>query len=419
MGVFFERMQGNDIYGVATSPPFDPSLGLGDPYFSTPGKNWNTGVSILPTELIFAPGALSLGKVYRAPATAQFSLGIQREVTHSVIWVVQYVGNVAWHQDAGSYINNMNPSVGYVLIGAGTPGLCAVPNNVTCADARMVAGDSGGHYGSDPVTSFSNNGGMNPYRAFPGYGGIGQNVNQTNQNYNGFQTAVRIQNRWGLSGEIDYTYSHEIDIISVDNGGGNQLSNPWFFKYDKASGQYDRRHMISANYVYKMPFFNKSTGLVKTFAGGWSIAGTVIDETGVPFAPGMNLNYDPIGLGGSYANRPNQAAKVTYPKKFTEWFDYTDFSAPTPSWAGGPNLGFGNAGRDAIVGPSRVNFTTSLYKSFAIVGSAHFDLRFESFNTFNHTEFQNLNSSFNASGAAGITSTWDPRNLELGGRFVF
>ncbi len=43
---------------------------------------------------------------------AQFSLGVQREVTPSVIWVVQYVGNVAWHQNTGTNINNLNPNVG-------------------------------------------------------------------------------------------------------------------------------------------------------------------------------------------------------------------------------------------------------------------------------------------------------------------
>lgn len=34
-------------------------------------------------------------------------------------------------------------------------------------------------------------------------------------------------------------------------------------------------------------------------------------------------------------------------------------------WNGGPNLGFGNAGRDIVVGPGRTNFGTNLYKSFA------------------------------------------------------
>ena len=48
-GTFYERIQGNDIFGVATSAPFDPSLGLNNVYFSQPGKRWNTGAVIQPT----------------------------------------------------------------------------------------------------------------------------------------------------------------------------------------------------------------------------------------------------------------------------------------------------------------------------------------------------------------------------------
>ncbi len=88
----------------------------------------------------------------------------------------------------------------------------------------------------------------------------------------------------------------------------------------------------------------------------------------------------------------------------------------------GPNQGFGNAGKDAVVGPGRVNFTTSLYKSFAMTERAHFELRIESFNTFNHTQYNSLNTGGPAdqNGSFGqVTNTWDPRTLEMGGKFVF
>ena len=101
-------------------------------------------------------------------------------------------------------------------------------------------------------------------------------------------------------------------------------------------------------------------------------------------------------------------------------------------WLGGANQGFGSARKDAIVGPSRVNFTTSLYKSFAMTERAHIELRFESFNTFNHFQPNNLNVSgpdrsfldsggnpWGSSQFGQITSAWDPRVLELGGKFIF
>jgi hypothetical protein len=123
--------------------------------------------------------------------------------------------------------------------------------------------------------------------------------------------------------------------------------------------------------------------------------------------------------------------KMKYPKKMAGYFNTAGFSEPVPSWLGGPNMGFGNAGKDAIVGPGRVNFTTSLYKSFALTERAHIELRFESFNTFNHTEPYGINSTYNPSNGTPsttlnkgntfgqVTGTWDPRALELGGKFVF
>ncbi|HEY1257428.1 MAG TPA: carboxypeptidase-like regulatory domain-containing protein [Terracidiphilus sp.] len=408
-GTFYERIQGNDIFGVATSAPFDPSLGLNNVYFSQPGKRWDTGAVIQPTSLIFAGAGDSIDTTYKAPAVAQYSLGVQHEVLPSVIWVIQYVGNIAWHQNIVNNINNANPNIGVVNVGT-----AASP---TYLDARQVSGDGGGKYGSDKSSSFGNLGGFNAFRQYQGYTSISQDQNQTNGSYNGFQTGLRVQNRWGLSGEIDYTYSHEIDITSYDR---TNVDNPWYFKYDKGSGQLDRRNILSANYIYKLPIATKSTGIVKTLAGGWEIAGTIVDESGTPVAVGSNIPYDTVGLGGGYTNRPNQSAKVHYPKTVAQWADLSVFSYPTPSWAGGANLGFGNAGKDALVLPGRVNFTTSLYKSFAIYGTARFELRFESFNTANHAEFNGMNTTYSPSGNDGnLTGTQDPRTLELGGKFVF
>lgn len=63
------------------------------------------------------------------------------------------------------------------------------------------------------------------------------------------------------------------------------------------------------NYIYKLPIF-KASGLTHSVLGGWELAGTIIDETGVPTIPAMSLNYDTIGLGGGYTNRPSASGKV-------------------------------------------------------------------------------------------------------------
>ncbi len=423
-GTFYERLQGNDIYNAATTPPFAFNPSGSNVYFSSPAKSWVTGLAAAnPT---FPSGLTNLANVYKAPAVAQFSFGVQHEVKPSLIWVVQYVGNLAWHQNIERNINNfpLNEDMN-VRCDAGdgndkyTGDVCPASTLTgTALNANQAPKNAAG--GAPTQLAIAN-----LYRSFPGYGGINQEENTTNGNYNGFQTGLRVQNKWGLSGEIDYTWSHEIDITTYDLG---PVSNPFNLKYDKGSGALDRRQMLNANYVYNLPFFAKSAGLVKSVLGGWELAGTVIDETGVLPAnqgPGLSISYDPVGLDGGYTNRPNVNGRVHYTKKYSpasgqnEWFNISQFSAPIPAWLGGPNQGFGNARKDAIIGPNRVNFTTSLYKSFAMTERAHVELRFESFNTFNHFEPNGMNVSYNASQFGQITSAWDPRVMELGGKFVF
>jgi Carboxypeptidase regulatory-like domain len=417
-GTFFERMQGNDIYNAATNSPFANNVNLGNPIFSAPGQNWLTGTNTAAsgTVPIFSTGVTSLAQDYRAPAVAQFSLGVQHEVMPSMIWVVQYVGNLAWHQNVNRHLNTFPLS--------------------TDPFTRCKSGDGSSHYlngSTNPdaacTVGFPNPGGADAFRTYQGYADIKQQENTTNGDYNGFQTGLRIQNKWGLSGEIDYTWSHEIDITTYDL---NDVSNPWNLKYDKGSGALDRRSMLGGNYVYNLPFFTKSSGLVKSILGGWELAGTFTDVTGtIPANQGLGLalTYDPIGLDGGYTNRPNVVGKIHYLKQThgaRQWFDPSAFGAPVPAWLGGPNQGFGNAGKDAVIGPGRVNFTTSLYKSFAITERAHIELRLESFNTFNHFEPNGLQTALGLdndlkpnNNFGQITSAQDPRNLELGGKFVF
>jgi hypothetical protein len=54
------------------------------------------------------------------------------------------------------------------------------------------------------------------------------------------------------------------------------------------------------------------------------------------------------------------------------------------------------------------------------VGEPHyFDLRFESFDTFNHTEFKDLNTTLGSGNFGQVNSAWDSRVFQLGGKFVF
>jgi TonB dependent receptor len=406
-GTFYERLQGNDIYGVANSNlPFEYVPSVSSVYYSNPHCSWqsnadttNSANCLSVTNLPILPASLTtLRTTYPPPAVAQFSFGVQHELRPSIIWVVQYVGNLAWHQNIDRHINTFPTNTSYLL-------------------RQQSVG-----YNGQSLTNF---GLLNALRTYQGYGNINQEENTTNSTYNGFQTEIRLQNKWGLSGALDYTYSHNIDLT---DGDLNNVANPWNLKYDKSGSGYDRRQIFQANYIYALPIFAKSSGLLHSVLGGWQLAGTFVDETGEPAAAGLGGVTDPVGLGGNgqYTVRANVVGKVSYHHKVGNWFSTpgTDGGAdplgdPTPGYLGGPNLGFGNGRRDTFIGPGRVNFTTALYKNFAVTERAHFEFRAESYNTFNHTEFNAIGTTTGGGNYGQATGDWAPRVLQLGSKFVF
>jgi hypothetical protein len=143
-------------------------------------------------------------------------------------------------------------------------------------------------------------------------------------------------------------------------------------------------------------------------------------ESGTP-QPIAYTGLDTLGLGGGTNNRPNLESKVSYPKKIGAWFNKSSFQDPTAPWNGGTNQGFGNAPKDAVVGPGRFNWNLSLFKNIPL--TAHegpmIELRFESFNTFNHTQFQNIDTNSGDGNFGGVTGDYGPRTLELGGKIRF
>ena len=156
----------------------------------------------------------------------------------------------------------------------------------------------------------------------------------------------------------------------------------------------------------------------RTVLGGWEVSGVTVAQTGIP----QSITYngpDTLGLGGGTTNRPNIVGRVSYPKTRLAWFDKTAFAAPVAPWAGGTNQGFGNARKDAIVLPGLLNFNLAAFKSFTFTEGVRLEVRFESFNTFNHTQFQNIDAGTNNATFGQVTSSYDPRSLQLGGKFSF
>ena len=95
------------------------------------------------------------------------------------------------------------------------------------------------------------------------------------------------------------------------------------------------------------------------------------------------------GRSGRRIHQPSQRQRQSaLPRRSrTQWFDTSAvLGCRFRRGSADPTRASATPARTPIVGPGRVNFTTSLYKSFAMTERAHFELRFESFNTFNHFE---------------------------------
>jgi hypothetical protein len=395
-GTFFERMQGNDIYNIATAAPFSNTPSLNNVTFANPFLSWQTGAALSQAQLPVVPqGMTTLDPRYPAPGVAQYSLGIQREIVPSIVLASQYVGNVGWHQNVILPINEFPLS--------------------TSLATRQLAGDGKLTTAQSTLA-----------RTFPGYNNIREQTNQATTSYNSLQVGLRQQSRHGLSYEIDYTWSHQIDT-QIGSADLTQVSNPFSLGYDKGSGNLDRRHILNLNYIYDIPLFAHSNGLTHSLLGGWTFSGTMIRSTGLPWAGNNAPGYggsDTVGLGGDYTIRPDFNGKVQYPKARNskgvyQWVSPSGFSAPVASWNGGPNLGFGNAHKDVVVGPGRTNFSTNLYKAFHITEGTRFELRAETFNTFNHTQFNAFRNNYSGSDFGEVSGVQDPRTFELGGKFIF
>jgi hypothetical protein len=91
---------------------------------------------------------------------------------------------------------------------------------------------------------------------------------------------------------------------------------------------------------------------------------------------------------------------------------------------------FGNTGRNSLHGPG-LNFTNlAIMKDILVKEQMRFELRLETFNTFNHVNFNNLQGSFGSGGSTTnvnssqfgrVTSDSNigPRFVQLGAKFYF
>ena len=405
-GAMYERIQGNDMYNAGPNIPFSSSVSFNNVELNNPSTFLANGSTAVAPITVASITGLAVNQ-YKPPVAYQWSAGVQHSLASRTVLAVMYVGNQSRHQN---YYQDINlPSQSNLLgVMAGT----TQRNNVN-------------HY--------------------LGFGSIDMSTNGANAHYNGLQVDLNSQIKRDLSLRVFYTLSRSIDpSISTGTGGGGgdltHIANPYQgWQYDVGRSGYDRLHNLSFNFIYNLPIMRHSSNAVaRTLVGGWEFSGIVTIESGTPLnvtlSSGLPVpntgqcgnpatvpscgNYDQGGNGVGASNRPDKVGAITAPHTKQQWISAAaGFAYPTPGT-------FGNLGYDSIDGPGRDNWNLSLFKNFVIneARGSQFELRLETFNTFNHPQINGYNTLAWSPGNTSFgqpNSFFDGRIVQLGGKISF
>jgi Carboxypeptidase regulatory-like domain len=375
-GIMYERIQGNDMYNAGPNIPFSSSVTFNNVSLSNPNASILTGSTLAAPVTVSSITGLAYSD-YKSPASYQYSFGIQREVWANSVLSVAYVGNQSRHQNDYRDVN--------------LPATSVLPS--------LIAG----------TVSY------NTVLPYAGFNSIKLSENAQNAHYNGLQVELHAKIARDLTLQTAYTLSRAVDP-ATSTGGGDlyTVSNPYNRAYDNGPSGLDRTHIGLVNFIYEVPFFRTSSNrFLRTSVGGWEVSGIVTMQSGLPLNITLGGSQGSNGLANG-TNRPDVNGNVSYPQKVLQFFDTAAFSSPAPG-------AWGSLQKGAIRGPGRDNWNISLFKNFLLSESrnSRFELRIETFNTFNHTQFKDVSSSFSSSNFGQVTSTWDPRVFQLGGKLIF
>ena len=364
------------------------------------------------------------------PYAQQWSFSVQRELPWNTLATFAYVGSKGTHLTAELQVNQLLPvNSAQNPFNPGQPltlDICQGFNQgiFTVNGQSITAGQPGftsllaacnGVVNQIPTPNSLRQPG---YAIAPGVGQIFSLQNIANSNYNAFQFTLR-HTKGPLTLGLSYSYSHSIDDSS-DRTSANFV-NAYDLAQNRASSDFDQRHLLNLSYIYQLPLLrwaekfggwadsdptNQIAGhgmsdAQKAFWNGWELSGITLFASGTPFSVingGSSSGISSLDNAG--------VAAVSGPGSYPDLFLNAPPMQPilaTGKVASviGPVIGnpgmfvapqgltYGNAGRNFLNNPSRVNFDMSIAKSFNFKKEGtSLQFRFETFNTFNHTQFR-------------------------------
>jgi hypothetical protein len=346
--------------------------------------------------------------------------GVQRDLTHSWLLDLSYVGNSGINEIIVNDINQAPAGGVYPLDLAAEAGVATAPVRVPYANFSMIAG-------------------ILPWAT---------------SDYNGLQAKVEKRFSNGLYLLESFTWSKAIDIAAQAlDGGGNcdncgngipSVQNIYNVSADRGISAYNRPFVNTTTAVWSLPvgkgqwLLPNANRVLDEFVGGWQATGIVSGRSGDPLdfdyrpGPTSDQSVSPLTpVDGRNAYRPNISGPILASNKsYLQYLNVTSFSTPPSAPTSGTTYNtFGNMPRNAVRGYDYWDVDMGLSKDFAITQRSHFQLRAEAFNLFNHTNFGDPNTQVPDTGAAlvqgqtgsfGVISSALPaRELQVAGKITF
>lgn len=411
----------------------------------------------------------------RSPQFEFFNFGLQREITHTITVTMNYVGSQSHFIAGASNIRGLQSGQldpRYLALGSylSQPATTA---NLAAAQAATGISLTVPYAGYSAAAAINGNATIAHMLTWkPQYAGVSDTfgVNSANANYNAFQFSLA-QSAWhGLTFNVNYTYSHNIDDAGTARSGyaipaqytlsGKAWSPD---RIDRSLSINSQPQNLSAYGVYESPFGKNKIGsnhfLVRALLGNWQMGHIFQYSSGLPLAitascnatqnvgqgtcmPDANPNY--TGGNGGVRQNGGWGSGITAATLGTKSY----LTGALPSTASGIGVGgaacgsttgpycnsgnymIGDLGRVApygLRGPSIYRLTSNLHRSFDITERAKFIFGVDCQNVTNHVTFGN-NSANNQIGVNVDTpSTFgtlnfasaDPRAFQFSGRFTF
>jgi hypothetical protein len=414
-----------------------------------PGSVFPLNVTSIPTKAVW-------------PYAQQWSFGVQQELPGNSVATFSYVGSRGTHLTTELQLNQMAP-----LPSSENP---FGPNEpLTLSDCTQSPVNGGGIPGDGSTPFLLQSGTIItpqspaymymqaacatpgiplpaslPGHPYPGLGKIYSLQNVATSTYHAFQSTLRhVQGPLTLG--VSYSYSHSIDNSS--DRSDPILVNSYDLAENKASSNFDERHLLTISYVYQIPpnlyrrFKNWSdggesqdsvsqdlTGVAKHLLEGWEISGVTLYSSGTPFSvvntagnTGISLTDNAgvdsgLGVAASYPDVvKGLPAPATTSQVIANGAQSLGPLLGNPSQFVAPRgLTFGDAGRNYLNNPGRLNFDMALAKHFKITEGTNLEFRAEAFNIFNHTQFEIYDPNNPGSTGNNVISCYAGPNYSAG-----